>query len=370
MIETTAIRLKDQTPFMVTWDILRRCNLDCSYCESSRHNNYSPYPDLHDLKSTFDFIEKYSSLYNSKRKYNDMTGIDFTGGEPTANPNFWPLLEYIHSKGNFKLGLTTNGTWGPQFTQRVLDNFIHVTVSWHAEADKHLKDRSIKNIIELHHAGMSVQANIMLHTDHFKEAIEVYEILKKQGIKRLNPVPIGDGNIIRKGWFIDSEGHNRRTSHEYSQEQQDWFYSVMGQDNKSDEKREGTNVGRTCCGGRCLQGKVDQDWQDVKIVNNWFKEWYCTVNWYFMHIDQHTGEVYHHQTCQAKFDGRGSIGNVKQADKIIDQLSKMLSQDSMPVIVCPNQRCGCGTCVPKAKQFDDFKTLWSDTTFIPIRELI
>jgi len=350
---------------MVTWDILRRCNLDCTYCESTRHNNYSPYPDLEELKNTFDFIKSYTDLYNSKRKYNDHTNIDFTGGEPTANPNFWPLLEYIHSQGHFKLGLTTNGTWGPQFTQRILENFIHVTVSWHAEAAKNLKDRTVKNIIELHKSGMMVQANIMLHADHFSEAVEVYDLLKKTGIEKLNPVPIGDGNIVRKGWFIDADGNNRRTSHEYTKEQQDWFFSVMGQNNTPSNKKEGTNMGRACCGGRCLKGKVNDEWQEVKLVDNWFKDWYCTVNWFFMHIEQHTGEVYHHQTCQATYDGRGPIGNLRDSDSILLKLENTLKK-SMKPIICPNQRCGCGMCVPKAKNLNDFKELWNETTVLTL----
>lgn len=370
MIETTAIRLKNPTAFIVTWEMLRRCNLDCTYCESTRHNNYSPYPDLNELKRTFDFIKQYTDLYNSKRKNKEFTSIDFTGGEPTANPNFWPLLDYIKSQGDYRLGLTTNGTWGPQFTQRVLENFIHVTVSWHAEASQHLKDRTIKNIIDLHNSGMSVQANIMLHADHFDEATAVYDLLEEKGIPRLNPVPIGDGSIVRKGWFVDADGSNRRTSHEYSEQQQNWFYAAMGQEQKSKEKKEGASIGRACCGGRCLEGKIDDQWQEVKVVNNWFKDWHCMINWFFMHVDQHTGNVYHHQTCQATFEGRGSIGNIRQSSKIIDNVKQFLSQETIPSIICPNQRCGCGMCIPKARDFETFKNLWKDTTMIPIREIL
>jgi MoaA/NifB/PqqE/SkfB family radical SAM enzyme len=367
MIKTTAIKLKNPTPFIVTWEMLRRCNYDCSYCESTRHNNYSPYPSFEELKTTFDFIKSYADLYNSKRLYGDITSIDFTGGEPTANPNFWPLIEYIKTQGNFALGLTTNGSWGPQFTKRILDNFVHVTVSWHSEADQKLKDRSIKNIIGLHDAGMSVQANVMLHCDYFDEAVEVCNLLKSKGISRLNPVPIGDGNIVRKGWFQDADGNRRRTSHEYTEEQQNWFFEWMGQPRNASTSAEGTNVGRACCGGRCTQGKVEDEWQDIKLVNNWFKDWYCTVNWFFMHVEQHTGNVFHHQTCQATHTGRGPIGNLRDTETIISQVEDMLSRPVTPII-CPNQRCGCGMCVPKAKEFTDFEDLWKATTIIPIYE--
>ena len=53
-MQTTAINLRNPEPMMVTWDILRRCNLDCTYCESTRHDNTSTLPEFEELKTTFD----------------------------------------------------------------------------------------------------------------------------------------------------------------------------------------------------------------------------------------------------------------------------------------------------------------------------
>ena len=115
--------------------------------------------------------------------------------------------------------------------------------------------------------------------DYFEEATTLCEMLRGQGVK-VNPVPIGDGNILRKGWFIDADGTNRRTSHEYTEKQQEWFYIWMGQSCKVNQSVEGTNIGRACCGGRCTEGLVDNKWQEVKLVDNWFKNWYCSCSWY------------------------------------------------------------------------------------------
>ena len=367
MINTTAIKLNRPEPLLVTWEMLRRCNLDCTYCESTRHDSTSSLPSLDELTTTFNFIKEYTSLYNSKRADQTTTNIDFTGGEPTVNPAFWPLLDIIKQAGGFRLSLTTNGTWGPNFTKRILEHFSHVTISWHAEAEQHIKDRTIANILQLHEAGMSVQANIMLHCDSFDNATNICEMLRDKGV-RVNPVPIGDGTIVRKGWFQDADGSNRRTSHEYTEEQQNWFFKFMGQDRPATASQEGTNVGRACCGGRCTQGKVNGEWQEVKLVNNWFKDWYCTINWYFLHIEQQQGNVLHHQTCRATFDGIGPIGNLSDTETILNNVKAMLAQPSIAPIICPNQRCGCGMCVPKAKEFTDFKDLWAATTSVPIQE--
>ena len=60
--------------------------------------------------------------------------------------------------------------------------------------------------------------------------------------------------------------------------------------------------------------------------------------------------MFHHQTCQAKFDGtRGPIGKISEGDAIIAPLKKMLESNSMPTITCPRQTCGCGLCAPKSK---------------------
>ena len=362
---TTAISLRNPEPMMVTWDILRRCNLDCTYCESTRHNNTSIMPTLEELISTFNFVKDYTQLYNRSRVDSVSTNIDFTGGEPTINPAFWPFLDYVKQFSEFRLSLTTNGTWGTNFTQRILDNFAHATVSWHAEDP--LKERTVANILALNKANIGLQANIMLHCDYFDEATALCEMLKEQGVK-VSPVPIGDGNMLRKGWFIDTDGSNRRTSHVYTEAQQDWFYNWMGQPRKATVSSEGTDVGRACCGGRCTEGLVNGEWQEVKLVDNWFKDWYCTVNWYFLHIDQKSGDVFHHQTCQATHTGRGPIGNLKDTTSILDTVTHTLSQESVKPIVCPNLRCGCGMCVPKAERFEDFATLWKKTTILKLVE--
>lgn len=367
MIQTTAIKLRDHLPLLVTWDMLRRCNFDCTYCGSSRHDTHSPLPGLEELKNTFDFIYKYTELYNSKRTKYTTTNIDFTGGEPTANPAFWPLIDYIKTHDNMFLGITTNGSWGTQFTQRILDSFKHVTISWHAEAPKHLKNRTLDNIQILFENKVDLQVNVMLHCDYFEEAKTICESLKAQGVN-VNPTPIGDGTIARKGWFIDADGTNRRTSQEYTIDQQNWFFNFMDQKNLAVTSSEGTNIGRACCGGRCTEGKVDEEWQEVKLVDNRFKDWYCTINWYFLHVEQPSGNVFHHQTCQATHTGIGPIGNLSNTQLILDNTTAMLNQSSMPSIICPNQRCGCGMCVPKAKEFTDFKNLWETTTIIPIYE--
>lgn len=345
---------------MVTWEVGRRCNYDCTYCESTRHDLVSPHHGLDSFKKTFNFLKQWTSLYDSKRLKKTGTSINFTGGEPTVNPSFWKLVDYIkHDEQQFNLSLTTNGAWAKKNTANIVKNFGGVTVSYHAEADPRLKKQALDNILLLAETDIWLQVNVMLHVEHWDETVGVYNMLKEKGI-RANPRPIGDGNLERTGWFIDADGTNRRTSHTYSEAQQEWFWDTMGTKKPASAvKTEGTALGRACCGGRCLTGKVDGVWQPVKLVNTEFKNWSCMVDWFFMHIDQHTGLVYHHQTCKALHGKkRGAIGSIDDADRMLEELKGRLNADVIEHIVCPNQRCGCGMCIPKARGPEDFDAIW------------
>ena len=358
MIKTEAIRLANHytEPMLITWDTGKRCNYDCSYCEASRHDNYSSFHSLTEYLDTFDFIKKYVSIYNkNKNEVPDHTNINFTGGEPTLNPNFWELADCIkQDSSDFQLSLTTNGAWNRKYTEKIKQKFEGVTVSYHTESHAKLKDLVIENILDLKNSNLRLQVNVMLHADYFDECVEVYEYLKANNIS-VKPRPIGDGNDTRKGWFKDQDGYFRKTTHDYSKEQIDWFFHETGL-SKNSKCSAGDELGRGCCGGRCIEGLIDNDWQPISIVDTHFKDWYCSVNWYFLHIEQHTGLVYHHQTCQAKFEAeKGPIGSLSDTQKILNETENNLADKK--IIVCPNNRCGCGMCAPKAKNKDVFMNL-------------
>jgi len=345
MIKTQAIRLVHKEPMMITWDVGRRCNYDCSYCEASRHNNTSKHRTIEDMLSVFNFIKEYTKLYDC-----DSANINFTGGEPTSNPIFFDFAKQVKQQSNYGLGLTTNGAFSYKFIDTIEECFDWVTVSYHCEADSKLKERVLENIKELHTRKIRLSVNVMMHVDYWEESLSVCNILTEHGVK-FNPRPIGDGNTTITGWFKDTDGSMRRTSHEYSTEQQQWYFKFMKLPVSTESSKQGTELGRNCCGGRCIQGKVDNQWTDVKLVDTNFKGWYCSVNKYFLHIDHETGLVYHHQTCQAKFNNtRGSIGNLSDTNEIFEYVTK----NKNSTIVCPNNRCGCGMCVPKAKELSEY----------------
>lgn len=117
-----------------------------------------------------------------------------------------------------------------------------------------------------------------------------------------------------------------------------------------DSKQLGLKIGRPCCGSRTMCLYNEGSGKKSKFVDfREFQGWHCSVNWFFMHIEQQTDSVFHHQTCQAQFgQTRGPIGKLSEGKKILEELRTNLKNKTMPTVICPKHTCGCGLCSPKS----------------------
>lgn len=362
--------------FQVTWDLGRRCNYDCTYCPTTRHDNFSPHATLEELKRNTDFLYEYIDLYMQYRDFKSAS-ISFTGGEPTVNPNFIPFVQYLKKEYDQKyadrwktnFALTSNGAMSKKMAVAVMENFKHITVSYHAESDDKLKQQVRDRILQFHTEGpdygMTVSVNVMFHAKYFDECKDLCEYLDEHNVT-YTPRVIGEEPDSKPSF-----------AHKYNEEQLQYMRDFWKNKNKKvNNERETANVlsaagkkmaekkklglveGRPCCGGRqmCLSSQGNERMAAFVDLRE-FKGWQCSVNWFFLHIEQQTDKVFHHQTCQAKFDGtRGHIGRMGRggAKLIIDELRKNLESKTMPVITCPRHVCGCGLCAPKSKFKENF----------------
>jgi hypothetical protein len=209
----------------------------------------------------------------------------------------------------------------------------------------------------------------MFHAAYFDECKELCDFLHENGVKYV-PRVIGE-----------EAGSRSNFSHLYTDEQLDymknyWKYknaelndekevaaalSAAGEaqnEKHKVEKKDGWAIGRPCCGSRemCLSAK-GEDRKGTFVDFRNFKGWNCSVNWFFLHLEQQTDSVFHHQTCQARFDQtRGPIGKISEGKKIISDLKEKLSSGTMPTVVCPKHTCGCGLCAPKSVHLENYKT--------------
>jgi sulfatase maturation enzyme AslB (radical SAM superfamily) len=356
--------------FQVTWDLGRRCNYDCSYCPAHRHDNFSPHASLDELKSAVDFLFEYIDTYMEKRSYKH-TSISFTGGEPTVNPNFIPFVKYLKEEYEAKykdkwacgFALTSNGAMSAKMADAVMENLGHITVSYHAESDNKLKQQVRDRIKQFHDADYSISCNVMFHAAYFDECKDLCDYLHDLGVKYV-PRIIGEEPDSKSNF-----------AHMYTDEQLDymknyWTYknaelnetkeeaavlSAAGE-KTSEKKKLGMTIGRPCCGSREMCLSLNGESRKSTFVDlREFKGWHCSVNYFFLHLEQQTDSVYHHQTCQARFDQtRGPIGKISEGAKILADLKEKMNNNTLPTIICPKHTCGCGLCAPKSKYEENY----------------
>lgn len=375
----TIYSMPESPDFMVIWDLGRRCNFDCSYCTAWMHSTTQPFEKLESMKKTLSFIDQYWALLSTYHKHkNWKLKISFTGGEPSINPDFYPLVELIKKNHpNFILNLTTNGTWGERRGNFLIDNFDSITVSYHCEGPEKAKQQCRNNLLFLKDKGYEkVRVNVMMHVDHWDECVDLIENFLKPNNIKYTPRTIGDDDLNHYDWFKDKDGVMRRTTHLYSSDQLDYIKNHWNQKNKEVNKSakaiesvdsQVNKTGRMCCGGRCMTVRDSGVESDAMFIQSdgKFQGWNCMINWFFLHIEQERDAIYHHQTCRAKWDGTtGIITTISESDKYLDWLENKFIEGKTPTMVCPNKVCGCGICIPKSKDLDKFKEVANKFIFV------
>ncbi len=359
-----AINHTRKEDFSVVWDLGRRCTYACTYCLDHRSNKTSPFVDLNALKQTLDGVIEYGQLLQQYRSYDLPIDLAFTGGEPTAHPDFFDFLEYAKLKYPFvRTNLTTNGCYSKRKAEQVMKTCHSTTVSYHAEATD-LEKELVKNNLQLmYDSDYNFSVNVMFHKDYFDECADLCDWLKDRKIRN-TARPIGDSS--------DPQDVADGSAHLYSQQQLDYFKNQWErkETTKKDvmqmaiKKRAETSIGRPCCNGKCLSMKIGDKWErGFRVPTTNFNGWNCMVNWYFLYINSELDGVWHHQTCQVNLEGEvGPIGKASEFDKIIEPLREKLRSGKMPVIKCPKFHCGCGLCAPKALYEQDAKEIFEQRT--------
>lgn len=110
--------------FAINWNLGPRCNYDCSYCPTTVHDNHSPHVSFAEFKIAFDKVLDQIGFQSNLK-------ITFTGGEPTINPEYMDIVDYVVTNGG-RVYTNTNGTANIQKLKR-LCNVGGVYISAHTE---------------------------------------------------------------------------------------------------------------------------------------------------------------------------------------------------------------------------------------------
>tara|TARA_R110000787_G_C13359198_1_gene439898 strand:- start:468 stop:1217 length:750 start_codon:yes stop_codon:yes gene_type:complete len=216
-----------------------------------------------------------------------------------------------------------------------IDEFI---VSYHPENIPKQKEQYKKNILQLKKINKRFKCVMLMHNDKkmFNDVENMVQYCKDNNL----PFFLKRLDNTEEQWAYTGKQFQKIQANFTSNE-------VEG----SDEKVLSIAKGRACCGGRkmCVNGNYKENL--LYINKQGFKDWNCSVNWYFLFLRQYNGKVYSStKDCLTNVTTNRvePLGNIDNYQVMLDTLRKQLETKSMPVIKCVKSICVCGYCAPKA----------------------
>jgi sulfatase maturation enzyme AslB (radical SAM superfamily) len=356
-----ALDPKNIPVFQLDWEVTLKCNLDCSYCNSWGHDNSTAHPQFEECKKTVDFMFRYVDLYMQKKaKWTRSVVLNVYGGESLFHPNILEIFELIKQKHSEKyadqwpllVNITTNLVAGRNLLSRLITSIDRWAVSYHTEANDKQKKQMRDNLLFLKSLNANMKVTILMNPKMFDDAISMIEFCQENDIEYL-PRQLD----LLEGFDCDLITYDATQIEWFNNFYKSKTYNTENYEIESEESKNLTQVGRGCCGGRqfCVNGNRKQ--REFYIPNR-FPGYSCSVNWFFLYIKQYTGNIYNNKDCRMRFDGTvGPIGNLRDSEKIIEELENQMNSDNVPIIKCVKEICCCGLCAPKAETEEAFRII-------------
>lgn len=355
--------------FLLDWELTKLCNLDCSYCATGidgGHDNSTKHPPLEDCLKTIDFMYEYVDQYMQHFKPSHRKIIlNVYGGESLFHPNIIEILEQCRSKYNaykdkwhLTITCTTNGVVGPRQWRKIVPLIDEFTVSYHSENNPKQKQQYKNNVLYLKEQSKRFKCVIMMHNNEskFQDGLSMVSFCEENNL-RFIAKPLDNVNDT---WSYTKDQFNTLKTFWINKsaplQRMDYKKSMDSIGNT--DKVSSISQGRPCCGGRklSLNGNLKSSVSFVPAQG--FKNWSCSVNWFFLFVRQVDGAVYTNKDCKMSTSGKVEpLGYLKSSDQIINTLKHQLSNKTMPIIKCLKNVCMCGFCAPKADNEKDFLDL-------------
>jgi pyruvate-formate lyase-activating enzyme len=355
--------------FLLDWELTMKCNLDCSYCAPglyNGHDNSTDHPPLSECLESIDFMYSYVDEYMKYKKPSQRkVFLNVYGGESIFHPDIVEILQNCHSryqkyKDNWHLTIscTTNGIAGPNLWNQIVPLIHDFTMSYHPENLPKQKEQFTNNLLYLKEQQKRFKCLVIMHNDpkFWDNSESMIEFCKANSIKYL-PRALDNEDLK---WSYTNEQYNKFKVYwvDQSPKSQQEKYKVQIDTVGTLDQVSSIAEGRACCGGRMMSTNNDLKSSCAYIPHQNFKDWACSVNWFFLYIKQLTRDVYTNKDCKMSTTGRVEpLGNLKDSASILDTLTDQLQNHKMPVIICNKQVCRCGICAPKVKDTSTFTTL-------------
>ena len=162
---------RNQDTFWIHWNLSKRCNYNCSYCSDALHDMTSPHHSLEYLVSVANKIKK--NIPNKKIR------IWFTGGEPTANPNFLEFCKFLKNQIRVvSIGLNSNGSRNVKYHTELTEYVNKIQFSSHFEFMN--IDKFLENLESLPNKKISL--NLMAEPEHCDKVKRLVGFCEQRGI--------------------------------------------------------------------------------------------------------------------------------------------------------------------------------------------
>jgi hypothetical protein len=354
-----ALDPKNVPSFLLDWELTKLCNLDCSYCPvdtvgyDGGHDNSTQHPPLAECLQSIDFMYEYVDLYMQYKKPSQRKVVlNVYGGESLFHPDIVEILEQVRERYKpyrdrwyLTVTCTTNGIVGQNHWQRIVPLIDEFTMSYHPENLPKQKQQFKDNVLYLKRNHLRFKTVVMMHndTEYFKDSVSMVEFCKEHKLRHVAK-PLDNW---QPEWQYTGEQYNKLKTF--------WMTPVT---EVVKDRVQAIDEGRACCGGRRLSLNGDLKSNVNFVTRQGFRDWSCSVNWFFLFVQQLTGLVYTNKDCKVSTTGRVEpLGSIQESSKIIDTLCEQLESKTLPIIKCVKETCRCGFCAPKAQDPAVFREL-------------
>lgn len=356
--------------FLLDWELTKLCNLDCSYCptgiEWGSHDNTTKHPPLAECLRTIDFMYAYVDRYMRYKKPTQRKVIlNVYGGESLFHPDIVTILEQCRQRyepyqdhWHLTITCTTNGVVGERQWHRVVDLIDEFTVSYHPENLPKQKQQYQDNVLYLKKINKRFKCVIMMHNqaNMFADSESMIDFCRQHDLRWVAK-PL-DNHDDKWNYTQEQFGKLKTIWINQAPATQKLEYRTRVEATGTGESINSISQGRACCGGRRLSLNGDLKSRVTFVPQQGFEGWSCSVNWFFLFVQQLTGNVYTNKDCRMSTTNRVEpLGNLDRADQILATLDQQLLTKSMPIIQCQKKICLCGICAPKAENQKDFLQL-------------
>jgi MoaA/NifB/PqqE/SkfB family radical SAM enzyme len=358
--------------FLLDWELTKLCNLDCSYCSDGidgGHDNSTKHPPLDKCLITIDFMYQYADLYMQRKKPSQRKVIlNVYGGESIFHPHIVDILkacrekyEQYKDKWYLTITCTTNGIVGSNQWKKIVPLVDEFSVSYHSEVLPKQRQQYLDNILYLKKQNKKFKCVIMMHNEpmYFAAAEKIVEFCKEHNLRYVEK-PLDN---VEEKWAYTAEQFGKLKTFWMktvpASKQNDYKNNLDSIEIKNNKVVSIEN-GRPCCGGRKLSLNNDLKSSVSFVPKQGFKDWYCSVNWFFLFVRQLDGTVYTNKDCKTSTTGNVEpLGNLSDYQSMLNTLKLQLDSSDPPIIQCVKDICMCGFCAPKSQNLNDYKKLLS-----------